>query len=64
MTTEDVSGQVPALLTTQRTCCDYPRVRHGLDWGRDVFSASLAHHGVVANLGWRQIPHAAIIGEY
>ena len=64
MTSEDVRGQVSTSLSTKRTQGNDPGIGHRHDRCRNVFAAAFAPNGVVADTGFRQVPHWNSIGEH
>ncbi|HEX4284259.1 MAG TPA: hypothetical protein VHZ28_04155 [Terracidiphilus sp.] len=63
MPTEDLGRQVAAFFATERTFGDDPGVGHGFDGGWNVFAASFAAEGVVAEAGGGRVKHGTSIGE-
>jgi hypothetical protein len=54
---KDIGRQIGMALPAKRAFGDDPCVRHRQHWGRNVFAAALAAKSVVAEAGFRQIPH-------
>lgn len=60
---ENLCGQVAPSLTAQRAFSHDPRIRHGLNRGRDVLSASFTTDDGVGMPRLGQVPHGNSIGE-
>jgi hypothetical protein len=61
--TEDLGWKVGAALTAEWTLSDDPRIGHGHDRGRNVFTTAFALNGEVADTGFGKLPHTDSIGE-
>lgn len=61
---ENVRRQIPALLAADCAIGNDPRVRHRLDWRRNVLLTALADDDEGMNAGRRALEHEISIGEY